>query len=428
MERGGVVLSYAKINDNDSWEIETVKRRDSHKMRTSRCKRNGRIDGKKGIPEANGISPFEEELLAEANEKLRRLDERIENQNNKENKKRVRKQEKYRGKKAYFEKMVKMYEEKLNSFNTRHKDIDDNLSKVSKDSNVAKDFISVPWWFWLIFCTMAIAEFPLNSRAFKIFGGGEIETDIMAVTICLSIPLSAHWFGKNYQIEKTGRISSICILLITIFLIGTFYGISYLRGEYNFSNVASDTSLLTNASDDNVIRDIISEAEFSESEDKDNDDKRLKIAVIGILFVLNSFIFLVIAWTSYYAHTLSNNNVNEYKQIRESKRNFRKTKKYYSQLKRNQKKDEMKLSKAKKVLNRMESLIQKPADQGQPDNIAFTTTNKQSKKKIMENLKKMVAIYRKENLRTRDKINELKDFNIVYDETTDIIKFEVLNI
>lgn len=89
-----------------------------------------------------------------------------------------------------------------------------------------------PQWatFWLIL--IGIAEFPLNSLVFAIFGSNRIETYIMASAMCIAIPLFAHFFGKALRQEIKTTIDKIILVGIPIIILGLLGGIAFIRAMY----------------------------------------------------------------------------------------------------------------------------------------------------------------------------------------------------
>jgi len=109
-----------------------------------------------------------------------------------------------------------------------YKEYNDALDKLHQ---MGKPELSSFWkYFWLII--FALGEFPLNGLVFSIFGAGRIETYIMALVICISIPLAAHFIGKVFkQKEKKDTSMFFSIILILIVFLGLI-SIAILRAEY----------------------------------------------------------------------------------------------------------------------------------------------------------------------------------------------------
>lgn len=84
--------------------------------------------------------------------------------------------------------------------------------------------------FWLFF--IAVAEFPLNSVVFALFGAGKIETFIMAAGLCVAIPVIAHFFGQALRQEHkslTDKALMITMPLIMLLILGA---IAFIRAKY----------------------------------------------------------------------------------------------------------------------------------------------------------------------------------------------------
>jgi hypothetical protein len=102
---------------------------------------------------------------------------------------------------------------------------------LKKLQDMGKPELSSFWkYFWLII--FALGEFPLNGLVFSIFGAGRIETYIMALAMCIGIPWSAHYIGKELKQKekKTASKFKSIVLFLVVFL--TLIVIAIMRAEY----------------------------------------------------------------------------------------------------------------------------------------------------------------------------------------------------
>lgn len=113
------------------------------------------------------------------------------------------------------------------------------MSESLKEYNIAKVIYDKfqppslkPGWmiFWLL--TIGISEFFINSLVLQILGQGKIETYIAAFSMCVIIPLGAHFFGKSLQqISKTST-DKFWLIITPIIILLLLAGLSFLRSKY----------------------------------------------------------------------------------------------------------------------------------------------------------------------------------------------------
>jgi len=89
-----------------------------------------------------------------------------------------------------------------------------------------------PRWrnFWLAF--IAIAEFPLNSVVFALFGAGRLDTYIMAAGLCVAIPVLAHFFGQSLRQEYKSKTDKALLISTPIIMLLILGAIAFIRSEY----------------------------------------------------------------------------------------------------------------------------------------------------------------------------------------------------
>lgn len=89
-----------------------------------------------------------------------------------------------------------------------------------------------PKWsyFWLFI--IGLAEFPLNGLVFSIFGADRIETYIMAATMCLAIPIAAHFWGQSLRQEIKSKTNKAFLVAIPVVIFGLLAVLAFLRGKF----------------------------------------------------------------------------------------------------------------------------------------------------------------------------------------------------
>ena len=113
------------------------------------------------------------------------------------------------------------------------------MSESLKEYNNAKEIHDKfqppslkPGWmiFWLI--TIGISEFFINSLVLQILGQGKIETYVAAFSMCVIIPLGAHFFGKSLQQISKSTTDKFWLIITPIIILLLLGGLSFLRSKY----------------------------------------------------------------------------------------------------------------------------------------------------------------------------------------------------
>jgi len=331
------------------------------------CKRNGRIDGKKGIPPIDQVehSQFERELISAAEENLSYIGISKEKRDRKLKTKYCKAKFQKKNYDEQIPHMKKALEKSQQEFEASKKGLD-NLEYASIRGV----------FYWMLFIFFVIAEFPLNSRAFFIFGEDKIMTAIMAATICVGIPILAHFSGiylKKYLkgISLKERVATVTfVTTILLCLGGVWAGIAYIRGKYFEARGLPET--------ERILQEVI---------------KMVNINIaIAIFLVINAFIFLIIAWAAYLAYPA------EPKEYRNIKRRFKEARKERRAAQKSLSKAEKESLKASKKLEKIRALRQQ--------NILRECD---ATKNGYLNL---IWVYRKENLRTKDSLQIPESFKV----------------
>lgn len=186
------------------------------------AKRNGRLDGKKGIPadEQEEHTPYEQTLIKEGDSAIHYVMEGW------LHKDRSLKQQ-YCGALTTLENLV----EGIRAMEPGHEDMrtrrDQQRDRMDKMHTVSKGY-------WVLFLFMAICEFPMNSVVFDILGEAKWLTYLLAAGLGVIIPLAAHFMGIKLRRESPlkhpkGAIKAIFLMLsVTAVLVG----VAYLRERF----------------------------------------------------------------------------------------------------------------------------------------------------------------------------------------------------
>lgn len=84
--------------------------------------------------------------------------------------------------------------------------------------------------FWMI--TIGISEFFINSIVLQVFGYGKIETYIAAGSLCIMIPLLAHFWGQFLNQKNKTRNENVWIIVIPVIMLLILTFISILRSKF----------------------------------------------------------------------------------------------------------------------------------------------------------------------------------------------------
>ncbi len=130
----------------------------------------------------------------------------------------------------------------LQRFNAAYKALAEEKGEMSeslKEYNTAKEIHDKfqppsikPGWmiFWLI--TIGISEFFINSLVLQILGQGKIETYVAAFSMCVIIPIGAHFFGKSLQQTIKSTSDKFWLIITPIVILLLLGGLSFLRSKY----------------------------------------------------------------------------------------------------------------------------------------------------------------------------------------------------
>jgi hypothetical protein len=90
------------------------------------------------------------------------------------------------------------------------------------------------WLYWIFAFAIFAGEVPLNAMVFQIFGESQIMTWVMAIIIGLSIPLTAHFVGIKLREHPDGFSISNAIKALVAFGVAVvaLYELSILRQSY----------------------------------------------------------------------------------------------------------------------------------------------------------------------------------------------------
>ncbi len=108
-----------------------------------------------------------------------------------------------------------------------------NEYKAAKDKfdNFEPPSLKPGWMlFWLI--AIGISEFFINSLVLQILGQNQLETYIAAFSMCVIIPLGAHFFGKSLQQINKSRVDKFWLIITPIIILTLIGGLSFLRSKY----------------------------------------------------------------------------------------------------------------------------------------------------------------------------------------------------
>ena len=87
-------------------------------------------------------------------------------------------------------------------------------------------------WYWLFVGLLFIAEFPLNSIVFRVFGESEILTMLVTLVMAISIVGCAHFLGNIIKENKWGRIEIIFTVFLILVPLAVLYFVAFLREKY----------------------------------------------------------------------------------------------------------------------------------------------------------------------------------------------------
>lgn len=118
---------------------------------------------------------------------------------------------------------------------------EEDLANAKRDEAEAqaeyqKHFHTPAKWYLLIASIIGLAEFPLNSLIFQVFGEEKYLTFALAAGLAIVVPIAAHYFGGYLKqgVLREGKISSLTAMVAVIgFLVALLFGgVSYIREQY----------------------------------------------------------------------------------------------------------------------------------------------------------------------------------------------------
>jgi len=185
-----------------------------------RARREGKLDAKRGRPLLNQTEfpQYVKKLMDVAEEEISHLAQDWEEKD---------KKLKADYCKAKFE--VENAERKLQEIEEVH-----NENKIRYEQARNKldqlEHVSSLTICWIVIIILMGVEFPFTSIIFNLFGEARIMTYIMAASVCIVIPLIAHFVGvflkEGFQKHKYKVVG------LSVFVLLLFIGISYWRAEY----------------------------------------------------------------------------------------------------------------------------------------------------------------------------------------------------
>jgi hypothetical protein len=84
--------------------------------------------------------------------------------------------------------------------------------------------------FWLII--IGVLEFPLNSIVFEILGQPKIETYLISFLMCITIPITAFFFGRALHQESKTITDKALMFIMPVIALGVIGVVSYSRSKY----------------------------------------------------------------------------------------------------------------------------------------------------------------------------------------------------
>lgn len=154
-----------------------------------------------------------------------------------------------------------------------------NAIQTYEDSKADLDYLEhvspSKKWYFVLFSFLTIAEFPINSFVFELFGEARWLTMIMSVLLCFGIPWAAHIAGKALKEGlRNDRVIAIKFVVMLMMISGLLAGIAYMREKF-----------------------------FEGSEVQQVLGIDMNVSIVTMLFFLiNGTVFLIAMWTSYSAH------------------------------------------------------------------------------------------------------------------------------
>jgi len=183
---------------------------------------NGRIDGKKGIPGAEeSHSPYEKQLTLIADENIRRVAQKWENEDKK------LKGDYCSAKREYIDALKDLNKEREEQ-GKASQSYEDAL-KSKRDSSTYPHFSHNASRLFII--AMGLFEFPLTAFIFDILGENRLLTYLFAGALCIALPMASHFLGI-FTREQFNKKNSIIAAVNSALFVGVIIAIAYLREKF----------------------------------------------------------------------------------------------------------------------------------------------------------------------------------------------------
>jgi hypothetical protein len=185
----------------------------------------GRRDGKKNDPPPEAVKPsqLEASLAERGNQHLAQIYGRARDRD-----------EKLQGQQEQAQKRFEYADQEYQKTSARYE---------AKKQALGRDVIvHFPRALYVILLLLLIlGEFPFNAVVFRVFEEAEILTIVMAVTVALAIPISAHFIGimVRHWAPPWWR-TGLYVLISIAVVVGGLFALNYVRGLY----VASQSEAL----------------------------------------------------------------------------------------------------------------------------------------------------------------------------------------
>lgn len=185
-----------------------------------KAKREGKLDAKKGRPLLNQTEfpQYIKKLLDVAEEEISRLAQDWEEKDKKL-------KASFCNSKFEVENTKRKLQETKKAYNENKIRYEQARNKLEQLEHISSKTIC-----WIVIIILMGMEFPFTSIIFNLFGEARFLTYIMAASVCIAIPLIAHFVGvflkKGFQKHKYWIVGLFAIILLSLI------GISYWRAEY----------------------------------------------------------------------------------------------------------------------------------------------------------------------------------------------------
>jgi hypothetical protein len=186
------------------------------------AKRNGRLDGKKGIPadDQEEHSPYEQTLIKEGDAAIHYVFEAWLHKDRKL-------KQHYCGAMTTLDNVLDRVKDMEPGHEDKRQHHVEYKRKWDKMHTVSKGY-------WVLFVFMAICEFPMNSVVFDILGEAKWLTYLLAAGLGVIIPLAAHFMGIKLRRESPlkhpkGAIKAFFLMLSVA---AVLVGVAHLRERF----------------------------------------------------------------------------------------------------------------------------------------------------------------------------------------------------